>query len=173
MSDDKTRTNSNLFVGYFLMYSIMLPCAIHSETMANWYCLMPPRTLTSFRTFGWDSEFQRITSLQNCWRQSQHHSTWPQKPPHLSDLEIICYCNPEWLHRNSASLVLPWLDIHETAWCVRLTNSREVDLIRDDHWVGQSHMLSCKSPQGAEEHVFLRWVEFVHHQTLNHCIGQR
>jgi hypothetical protein len=31
----KTHTSSNLFVAFFLIYSITLPCTIHSATVAN------------------------------------------------------------------------------------------------------------------------------------------
>jgi len=48
---------------------MMFPCAIHVETVMNCPLLMSPRTPTSLKTFGWDSVFQRITSLQNCWRR--------------------------------------------------------------------------------------------------------
>ena len=31
----KSRTSSNLLTGFRLMYSMMFPCAIHSETVIN------------------------------------------------------------------------------------------------------------------------------------------
>ena len=65
----KRCTSFNLFVKFPLMYCIMSPCTIHSDTVANRYCPKPLKTPTSFRMFGWDSEFQRITSLQNCWQE--------------------------------------------------------------------------------------------------------
>ena len=53
----ETPTSSTLLVTYFLMCSTMLPCAVHSDTVANRLCSMPPGTLTSFRTLEWNSEF--------------------------------------------------------------------------------------------------------------------
>ena len=62
----KLRTSPSLLTSLFLMYSMIFPCAIHSETVTNCPFPMSPLTPISFKTFGWDSVLQRTTSLQNC-----------------------------------------------------------------------------------------------------------
>jgi hypothetical protein len=74
MEELKPRTNPSLFTWCFLMYSMMFPCAIHSETVINCPFSISPWTPTSFNTFGWDTVFQRTISLQNCWIGSDQPS---------------------------------------------------------------------------------------------------
>ena len=64
----KERTSCNLLTGFFLMYSIMFPCSIHSETVINCLFSIFPYTPTRLKTCGWDIVLQSTTSLQNCWK---------------------------------------------------------------------------------------------------------
>ena len=82
-------------------------------------------------------------------------------------MKVIPHPDPQFLHRNGISLVLPLLDIRKTARFWDLNRSRRVDLIRDDHRVGQPRVLYCEFPQGTQECLFLECVDLIHPQTLD------
>ena len=98
------------------MYSMMLPFAIHSDTMENRCSLTPSNTPISFRILGWDNEFQMITSLQNRFEVTSISRNGCKYVilAYFADMLGVHPIKPECLHCDSIPVAPPLPDICET-----------------------------------------------------------